>query len=95
MKKSLSYLPKHKRDELRLIVQRIREAVEQTEMIILFGSYARDEWVEEVYTERHVTYEYKSDFDILVVVEDHKIANRVRLWNKAEKKARGYPVETW
>lgn len=95
MKKSLSYLPKHKRSELELIVQRIREVVPEAEMIILFGSYARDEWVEEVFTERHITYEYKSDFDILVIVESHAIANRVRLWTKAEKRARAYPVETW
>ena len=36
-------------------------------MIILFGSYARNEWVEEKYDEEH--YKYQSDFDILVIVE--------------------------
>lgn len=88
-------MPKHKRSELELIVRRIREVVKEAEMIILFGSYARDEWVEEVFTEGHITYEYKSDFDILVIVESHAIANRTRLWTKAEKRARAYPVETW
>jgi predicted nucleotidyltransferase len=36
-------------------------------MIILFGSYAHDEWVEDIYTEGHITYEYISDFDVLVL----------------------------
>lgn len=92
---SLAYLPKHKRSELKLIVQRIREVVKEAEMIILFGSYARDEWVEDIHVEGHITYEYKSDFDILVIVKNHNIANRVSLWNKAEKRARAYPVQTW
>jgi hypothetical protein len=39
-------------------------------MIILFGSYARGGWVEDVYGEDGVIYEYRSDFDILVVTED-------------------------
>ena len=37
------------------------------EKIILFGSYSRGSWVEEGYVKDGVTYEYKSDFDILVV----------------------------
>ena len=43
-------------------------------MIILFGSYARDEWVEDIYTEGHITYEYISDFDILVLTRLKKTA---------------------
>ncbi len=35
-------------------------------MIILFGRYACDEWVEDIYTEGHITYEYMSDFDVRV-----------------------------
>ncbi|MHC4738707.1 MAG: nucleotidyltransferase domain-containing protein [Planctomycetota bacterium] len=41
MKKSLTYLPKHKRSELKLIVEKIHELVKEAEMIILYGSYAR------------------------------------------------------
>ena len=37
------------------------------EKIILFGSHARGSWVEEGYVKDGITYEYKSDFDILVV----------------------------
>ena len=50
MKKSLSHLPQYKRDELKLIVEKIRERIE-TQMLILFGSYARNQWVEDTYVE--------------------------------------------
>jgi hypothetical protein len=43
-------------------------------MIILFGSYARGQWVEDIYTEGHITYEYISDFDILVLTRLKKTA---------------------
>jgi len=43
MKKSLAHLPEHKRQELKLVVQIIRRQFPSAQMIILFGSYARDE----------------------------------------------------
>ena len=64
MKKSLSHLPQNKQDELALVVETIRQKVDQLEMIVLFGSYARGNWVEDIYTQGHNTYEYKSDFDM-------------------------------
>ena len=36
-------------------------------MIILFGSYARNDWVEEKYDDGN--YKYQSDIDVLVIVE--------------------------
>ncbi len=36
-------------------------------MVILFGSYARGEYVEDTYVEKGILYEYKSDYDLLVV----------------------------
>ena len=63
MKTSLTHLPKHKREELKEITSIITSKVE-VEMVILFGSYARGNWVEDTYTEGHITYEYKSDYDI-------------------------------
>ena len=74
MKKSLAHLPKYKRDELDLIVKIIRRQFPSAHMLILFGSYARGEWVEETYTEGHITYEYISDFDILVLTRLKKTA---------------------
>jgi HEPN domain-containing protein/predicted nucleotidyltransferase len=74
MKKSLAHLPKHKCDELKLVVKIIRKQFPSAHMLVLFGSYARNEWVEETYTEGHITYEYISDFDILVLTRLKKTA---------------------
>src|SRR6266481_6559699 len=81
MKRSLSHLPKHKREELKEITSIIKENAD-VEMIILFGSYARGTWVEDIYKEGHITYEYKSDYDILVVVKEHGLARKLGLWEK-------------
>ncbi|MHC5055046.1 MAG: HEPN domain-containing protein [Planctomycetota bacterium] len=67
MKTDLSYLPPEDQDALRNIAERICEAV-PAEVIILFGSYARGDWVADRYTEGGVLYEYISDYDILVAV---------------------------
>ncbi|MDD5698104.1 MAG: HEPN domain-containing protein [Victivallaceae bacterium] len=70
MKRSLAHLPREKKDELRAVVEIIRELID-AEFIILFGSYARGDWVEDRYTaEDGITYEYQSDYDLLVVVQD-------------------------
>ncbi|MCF0065756.1 HEPN domain-containing protein [Dyadobacter chenwenxiniae] len=73
MKTSLSHLPQNKQDELKEITQIIIEKV-PAEMIILFGSYARGDWVED-YQEK---YEYVSDFDILIVTKDKNSAKQVK-----------------
>ena len=39
-------------------------------MIILFGSYARGDWVQHEYKMGHTTYLYQSDFDIMIIVND-------------------------
>jgi predicted nucleotidyltransferase len=92
MKKSLSHLPKDKQNELRLIVEKIRERIEP-QMLILFGSYARGNWVEDTYLEDGVTYEYRSDYDILVIVKSVKIADSydllLGLTNRAAVPAQG------
>ena len=75
MKKSLTHLPQHKREELKLVTRIIRKQFPSAHMIILFGSYARNEWVEDIYTEGHITYEYISDFDILVTVKSRSLAD--------------------
>jgi predicted nucleotidyltransferase len=68
MKKSLAHLPKHKREELKLVTEIILDECPTILMVILFGSYARGDWVEDTYVENGITYEYASDFDILVIV---------------------------
>ncbi|MEO1548618.1 MAG: nucleotidyltransferase domain-containing protein, partial [Bacteroidota bacterium] len=69
----MNHLPKSKQDELKLLAEEL-SAHKLVEMVILFGSYARGNWVEDQYVEKGITYEYRSDFDILVVLthEDFK-----------------------
>lgn len=73
MKTSLSYLPQIKQDQILHIVDIIK-AVANPEKIILFGSYATNQFVEDLYMEDGVRYEYISDYDFLIVSknEDEK-----------------------
>lgn len=86
MKKSLSNLPEYKVNELATITETILKELDDVQMIILFGSYARGNWVEDVYSEKDCTYEYKSDFDILVVTKYAEAANNPDLQHKVEGK---------
>ena len=67
MKTNIDHLPKEKQAELQAIIQSITTRL-KVEMVILFGSFARGDWVDDRYVEDGTTYEYKSDFDILVVL---------------------------
>jgi HEPN domain-containing protein/predicted nucleotidyltransferase len=86
MKTSLSHLPEHKQQEILKIVEIIKE-VARPEKLVLFGSYARGNWVEDRYFENGIRYEYISDYDFLVVTKNNiekeyilsdKIVNRAR-----------------
>lgn len=66
MKLSISHLPEEKQQELLSITDALVQLV-HPEMIILFGSYSRGDWVEDTYKENGTTVEYRSDYDILVV----------------------------
>ena len=65
MKTSLEHLPKDKQKELRSVADSIAQLV-NPEKIILFGSYATGKWQEDRHIEGHITYEYISDYDLLV-----------------------------
>lgn len=68
MKKSISYLPSTNQRDLYFIVEAVLQRLKQTEMIILFGSYARNDYV--LYDEKYEFGKrqfYVSDYDILVV----------------------------
>ncbi len=76
MKRSIAYLPKRKQDDIHYIVRLILERLPQTEMIILYGSYATGKYVEyDEKVEFGVRTFYMSDYDILVVT--HDITDRV------------------
>lgn len=70
MKKSIAYLPKNKQEDLNNLVKAVLEKLPQTQMIILYGSYARNQYVD--YDERiefGITTTYMSDYDLLVVTD--------------------------
>ena len=68
LKTSLEHLPFNKQEELAATKELVLKYVPKAEMIILFGSYARGDYVDRDYTKDHgATYEYNSDFDLLVV----------------------------
>ena len=98
MKTSLDHLPEIKQEELQDIVTIILEKTgKKTEMILLFGSHARGDWVEDRYTgEDGIVYEYKSDFDILVVTPSVETAQKWAYWSRVEKKLqRNELLRTW
>lgn len=63
----LAFLPAGKRQEIGSILKTIVE-VASPEKVILFGSHARGNWVEDHYIEDDTRYSYISDYDFLVVI---------------------------
>jgi len=75
MKTSLEFLPEHKQQELQVLVDVIREKY-QVDFIMLFGSYARGSWVEELHDDGF-HYKYQSDFDIFIVTNNEHCATKI------------------
>lgn len=75
MNSSLTHLPEHKQAELKAIVAALVPKYAEVEMVILYGSYARGNWVEDKYVENGTTYEYKSDYDLLIITSTNGKAN--------------------
>ncbi|MEW6618721.1 MAG: HEPN domain-containing protein [bacterium] len=90
MKKSIDHLSFRKQRELETVVRVIRNVV-RVEMIVLFGSYARGDFVDYDFRydaeEGHFT-SYESDFDIMVIVQEEKIAEDFRIWGRIENQLR-------
>nr|WP_295922265.1 HEPN domain-containing protein [uncultured Dyadobacter sp.] len=89
MKTSLSHLPEDKQEELQLLTKVIVENV-PAEMVILFGSHARGDWVEDY--QQHT--EYVSDYDILVITKDRKSAKSDEKWWNLEKMVKSISGQT-
>jgi predicted nucleotidyltransferase len=68
LKTTLDHLPKEKQD---LINSLTKVIVEKTnpEKVILYGSHATGKWVEDEYMEDGRQYDYKSDYDFLVITK--------------------------
>jgi predicted nucleotidyltransferase/HEPN domain-containing protein len=84
MKTAFDHLPEQKRQELQRVIGIIREEID-LEMLILFGSYARGDWVEDLDPET-LQYRYQSDFDLLVVTETPRQADRIEQNNQLSRR---------
>lgn len=95
MKSDLDHLPANKRDELDRVVASIfedfraatAEAIGKRKSgrilkIILFGSYARNDWVDAPLSANR----YKSDFDLLIIVNQKELTDRATYWSAAEER---------
>ena len=89
MKTTLSHLPEEKQDELKALTKIILEKV-PAEMIILFGSHARGDWVEDFQENT----EYVSDYDILVITKGRKSAKADEKWWDLKKLVNGSLEQT-
>jgi predicted nucleotidyltransferase/HEPN domain-containing protein len=94
MKTDLSHLPEHKQNELKSIVAALIPRYSEIEMIILFGSYARGNWVEDKYVEKGTTYEYKSDYDLLIILSKNGQSNSDTLTQSISGKLNELKLDT-
>ncbi|CAM8658655.1 HEPN domain-containing protein [Sphingobium cupriresistens] len=95
MRTDLDHLPAAKQRELeevvRILFAEFRDATENATgrkksarilKIILFGSYARGDWVDAPFDAN----QYKSDMDILVIVNQKELADVAAYWSVAEQR---------
>lgn len=96
MRTDLDHLPPTKQREIERVKAIIFEEFEDAlvlakhkwkkkgkiEKIILYGSYARGGWVDEPHTEKG----YRSDFDILIIVNDKRLTDKVDYWLKLDNR---------
>lgn len=92
MRRDVDHLPAAQQDELRRVVAILMEEFEKATSratqvsrrngkvyrVILFGSYARDDWVDEPENG------YQSDFDLLIVVSHKDLTEIADYWYVAE-----------
>lgn len=81
---TLNHLPDQNQKEIQKITQIIL-ANSQIESMYLFGSFSRGEQVSDKYKEGHITYEYKSDLDILAITATEKQAKDPTIWSNIER----------
>ncbi|WP_192649391.1 HEPN domain-containing protein [Sphingopyxis sp. OAS728] len=94
MRTDLDHLPANKQREIERVKQIIFEEFADSialatmswkkkgriEKLILYGSYARGGWVDEPHTAKG----YRSDFDLLIIVSDKRLTDKVDYWLKVE-----------
>ncbi len=73
MKTSVDFLPHEKQEELSSLVDCIREKVKEAQYIILYGSYARNDYVDyDQRIEHGLRTTFQSDYDIVVLTPKRK-----------------------
>lgn len=96
MRTDFDHLPPSKQRDLERVVQVLFEEFEQVTAIstsdwkkkgrilkvILYGSYARGDWVDEPYTAKG----YQSDYDLLIIVNDKRLTDRAGFWSKTDER---------
>ncbi len=65
---TIDHLPENKQEDIRQILEIIKEEANPVK-VILFGSHANGNWVEDEYVENGVRFSYISDYDFLVVIK--------------------------
>lgn len=98
MKTDISHIPESKQVEIENVIKEINNIpnrIAKVEMIILFWSYARGDFVEEdlKFYEWHYE-EYRSDFDILVITKNPSEKNTKLLFEIENKIRKNREIET-
>jgi predicted nucleotidyltransferase/HEPN domain-containing protein len=94
MRTDLDHLPGNKQRELERVIQIVFEEFEDALALatndwkkkgrilklVLYGSYARGGWIDEPHTAKG----YQSDYDLLIIVNDGRLTDRVEYWSKLD-----------
>ncbi|AJQ95439.1 HEPN domain-containing protein [Gynuella sunshinyii] len=86
MKTTLEHLPSDKQRQLHRAVAIIVETV-KPELLILFGSYARGDWVDHL-EDDGVHYRYQSDMDFLLITKNRVLARKVEFKDSLNNRLR-------
>lgn len=84
MKNTIAHLPPHKQEELQQIITTVA-TYKNVAMVILFGSYAKDTWVEDEYFEKGTHYTYRSDYDLLIVLTNEAEKQKYKIQRTLEQ----------
>lgn len=105
MMTSIDHMPLRKQRELEKVLEILHEEFEDALKegtaefkkrgrilkVILFGSYAKGGWVDEPFTMKG----YRSDFDLLIIVNNRKLCDFAEYWHKAaDRLNRNKAIET-
>ena len=94
MHTTLPTLPEQKQAEINAIVAALIPRFAEVEMIILFGSYARGEQVDDLKKKKGNTYSYRSDYDLLIILSKNGHANSNTLTQSISTRLKDLKLKT-